>query len=242
MKTSMALLSIATLLVLLGCETHLSDPGGPSAEQILSVDIKEPSLEANGVSVATVSIEVVLKEFRPRNLVVTVRTTGGTLIAGQASGREVQARLTGGVATVALKSDRSEALVRVTVSAESITVEDTIRFEPAEIEQVYLQSDVLSAPANGTTPINLTATLQATSGEPTIGTTVEFRALDLMNDVEVRELRRQTDLGDDGRGEVQMRSLRPLDLMVVAYPAMDPLERDTVWVSFSKQEGGASSD
>jgi hypothetical protein len=134
-----------------------------TAEEVMDVSPSRTSIPADGFSTSTIT--TILKRIgtAPQRL-IKFETSAGTLIAsGQTSGRTVTITADGsGRAVVELQSDKTVGTARVRVTALEVPYELLISFTPSDPSQIItISTDPSSAPADGATPILVSATVAA---------------------------------------------------------------------------------
>jgi len=126
---------------------------------VFDVSVSRSSLPADGFSTSLITVRL-KKLGTVAQRAVRFETSAGALIApGQASLRAVTVTADGtGRATVELQSDRTVGTARVRVTAFDVGYDFTVAFTTAEPSQIItLSTDPSSAPADGATPVVISA-------------------------------------------------------------------------------------
>jgi len=145
-------------------------------EEVFDVSVGRTSIQADGFSTTTITTTIKRPGTTPQQRAVKFETSAGTFIAaGQPNARVVTLTADStGRAVVDLQSDKTIGPVRVRVTVLDIPYELIVTFtgvDPANI--VTVSATPSSAPADGATPLLVTATVAA--GLPAGRRTVVFR-------------------------------------------------------------------
>lgn len=230
---------------------QLYDPAGPEPTAILEIlpcgespiEASEPcQLEADGVSKEDIRVRIAdLQPFDSDPTELTLRTTGGTLIAGTGEGQEVKIMSSGGFAEARLRSSLTAGSVTLSASAGEVSVSETVQFVLAIPDEVFLRSrGALTAKADGTEAIRIAAELSRAAGEgkPSTGLRVEFRAsTDRRGDEVISELTQVVLSSENAVAEASLRSNTPYDSLFVVARVLDAdpavVSRDTLVLRFT---------
>ena len=130
-------------------------------EEVFDVSVDRTTLPADGFSTAVITARLRRLGTLQQRL-VEFETSAGTLIAsGQASSRAVSLTADStGTLTVELRSDKTPGTARIRVTCLAVPYEFTVTFSPVDPAQIIrVSTDRASAPADGVTPIGISATV-----------------------------------------------------------------------------------
>jgi hypothetical protein len=150
---------------------------GVNSDTIVQISSSLTAVPGDGASSALISAQV-QEGWLDATRQITVTTTLGTLDGPTATSVTPTADAQGRVSVV-LRSPHDKGTALVTASSGGVSRTLTVTFTEAPPERLLVQSDIAFLPASPADKAHLTVTLTRSSGKPTIGTPVIFRATDV---------------------------------------------------------------
>lgn len=176
-QISLYILLIISILTFTNCE--LEDPNiGILTEEIIAIRSSQPEVLADGISRVTITAELLEKSDPDREITFTTEAGSFPL-----EGENIQIstiRASGRTAEVVLQSDNENVgLVTVSAAVETYKVTDNIDFVPALPDDIVTEISKNIITANQVDFAQLTTKLFRDTGNPTVGTRINYEVIPL---------------------------------------------------------------